>query len=162
MAKDVNPIPEGCHTVTPYLVVKDAEKAIAFYKRAFGAEEKLRMPGPEGKGVMHAELTIGDSVIFLSDEFPGADCRSPQSVGGTTVNLHLYVRDVDASFKRALDAGAHVRMPVSDMFWGDRYGKIVDPFGHSWGIATLKEKLTPDEIGRRARAWFAEMGKQQQ
>ncbi len=162
MRKPVPPIPEGCHTVTPYLVVRGADKAIEFYKRAFGAEEVMRMPGPDGRSVMHAEIKIGDSLLFLADEFPGMGCRSPQSLGGATASIHLYVTDADAAFKRAVDAGARVAMPLADMFWGDRYGKVADPFGHEWGIATAKEKLTPEEIGRRAQAFLAQMPKQGQ
>lgn len=154
-------VPEGFHTITPQLTIRGADRAIEFYRRAFGAAELERMLGPDGQSIMHAELKIGDSIIFLSDEFPGMGCRSPQSLGGTTSSLHLYVEDVDAAFARAVAAGAQVRMPVADMFWGDRYGKIVDPFGHEWGIATRKENLTPDEIGKRADAFFAQMPKPQ-
>lgn len=159
MAKAAKPVPEGCHTVTPYIVVRDAAKAIEFYKRAFGAEEKRRIPGPGEKGVMHAEIRIGDSLVYLADEFPGMGCKSPESVGGATGSLHLYVADVDAAFKRAEGAGARAVMAVADMFWGDRYGKLVDPFGHEWGIATAREDLTPEEIGRRAQAFYAQMPK---
>ena len=150
-------IPEGYHTITPHLVVRGAGRAIEFYKRALGAEELMRMPGPDGKSIMHAELRIGDSIVFLSDEFPDMGCRSPQSLGGTATALHLYVEDVDAAFKRAVEAGATVRMPVADMFWGDRYAKIADPFGHEWGMGTHKEDLTPDEIRKRGEAFFANM-----
>ncbi len=161
MTKHAKSIPEGYHTLTPYLVVRGASQAIEFYKRAFGAEELMRMPGPDGKSIMHADLRIGDSRIFLSDEFPDMGCRSPQSLGGTASSLHLYVEDVDAAFKRAVEAGAQVRMPVADMFWGDRYGKLLDPFGHEWGMATHKEDLTPEEIRERANAFFAQMAKSQ-
>ena len=161
MAKHVRAVPEGCHTVTPYLTVRGADRAIEFYKRAFGAKEQMRMPGPGGNGIMHAELKIGDSRVFLSDEFPDMGCRSPQSLGGTASSLHLYVKDVDAAFKKAVAAGAQVKMPVADMFWGDRYGKLIDPFGHEWGIATHKEDLTPQEISKRAKAFFAQMAKPQ-
>ncbi len=157
MAKSEKAIPEGYHAVTPYLTVRGAAQAIDFYKRAFGAQELARMPGPDGKSVMHAELKIHDSIVMLSDEFPGmSTCRAPQSLGGTTVLLFLYVRDVDAAFKRAVDAGCKVLMPLADMFWGDRFGKLEDPFGNQWGIATHKEDLSPDEIGRRAAAFFKE------
>jgi len=159
--KHVRAVPEGCHTVTPYLTVRGADRAIEFYKRAFGAKEQMRMPGPGGNGIMHAELKIGDSRVFLSDEFPDMGCRSPQSLGGTASSLHLYVKDVDAAFKKAVAAGAQVKMPVADMFWGDRYGKLIDPFGHEWGIATHKEDLTPQEISKRAKAFFAQMAKPQ-
>ncbi len=161
MSRPTKPVPEGHHTVTPYLAVKDDSKAIEFYKQAFGAVEKRRMPGPDGKGVMHAELKIGDSFVYLSDEIPGMECRSPESLGGSTGSLHLYVEDVDVAFQRALTAGAQVKMPVMDMFWGDRYGKVVDPFGHEWGIGTHTEDLSEEEMTRRAKAAFAEMAKRQ-
>ena len=152
-------VPHGHHTVTPYLTVRNAATAIAFYKRAFGAQELVRMPGPGGHGIMHAEIKIGDSLIFLSDEFPDAGSRAPESVGAATGSLHVYVEHVDAAFKRAVDAGGRVRMPVADMFWGDRYGKLVDPFGHEWGLATHVEDLTPAEIGKRATAFFSQMAR---
>ncbi len=158
-AKRVSAIPKPYHTVTPGLSVRGAAEAIAFYKKAFGAQEKLRMPTPDGQRIMHAELKIGDSIVFVGDEVPDMGCRSPQSLGGSTAALHLYVRDVDAAFKRAVEAGAQVRMPVSDMFWGDRYGRVADPFGHEWGLATHKEDLKPAEIAKRAEAWFAQMPK---
>jgi uncharacterized glyoxalase superfamily protein PhnB len=120
------------------------------------------MPGPDGKSIMHAEIKIGDSRIFLSEEFPEMGCRSPESLGGTASSLHLYVEDVDAAFKRAVAAGAQVKMPVADMFWGDRFGKLIDPFGHEWGMATHKEDLTPEEIRERANVFFAQMAKSQQ
>ncbi len=157
----VKPIPDGYRTITPYITVRGAARAIDFYQRAFGAEEKERMPGPDGTSVMHAELTIGDSVLMLSDEFPQMGCRSPQTLGGSTGYLFLYVPDVDAAVKRAVDAGAKISMPVADMFWGDRFGKVSDPFGHEWGLATHKEDLTPDEISKRAAAAMAAMGKPQ-
>jgi PhnB protein len=156
MAKAVTPIPEGFHTVTPHLVIKGAGEAIEFYKRAFGAEVLGRMDGPGGT-VGHAELKIGDSIIFLADEFPGAPTKSPQTLGGTTGSLHLYVPDVDAAFKRAIAAGGREIMAVTDMFWGDRFGQLQDPFGHSWSIATRKEVLTPQEVEERAQAFWAQM-----
>src|SRR5258706_10261232 len=126
----VKPIPAGYHTVTAYLTVRDAARALDFYKSAFGAVETVRMPGSDGKSVMHAELKIGDSIVMLSDEFPGmSTCRSPQSLGGTTVALFLYVHDVDVAFKRAANSGCKVLMELTDMFWGDRFGKLEDPFG---------------------------------
>jgi PhnB protein len=152
------PVPEGYHTVTPYLTVRGAADAIEFYKRAFGAREKERMRGADGKTIVHAELTIGDSVVMLSDEFPGMGSRAPQSLGGSTGYLFLYVPDVDAAFKRAVDAGATVAMPLTDMFWGDRFGKVADPFGHVWGMATHKEDVAPDEMARRQQAFVASMG----
>jgi PhnB protein len=149
MAKAANNwIQEGYHTVTPYLVVKDADRAIDFYKRAFGAEELHRMSGPGGS-VLHAEIRIGDSRIMLGDESPMGGCKSPQSLGGTSMGLHIYVKDVDAAFAKAVAAGAQVQMPVTDMFWGDRYGKLADPFGHEWSMATHKEELTPEEMEQR-------------
>lgn len=151
------PVPEGHHSITPYLVVKDTARAIEFYKRAFGAQELERIPGPGGRGVMHAELKIGDSRLMLSDEFPGADCKSPQSLGGSTCQLYLYVPDVDSVYKQAVSAGATADMPVTDMFWGDRYGKLTDPFGHQWGLATHKEDVSPQELKKRSEAFAAQM-----
>lgn len=159
MTKAAKAIPEGYHTITPHLTVRGADRAIEFYKRAFGAQELTRMPGPDGKGVIHAEIKIGDSIVFLNDELPDMGSRSPQSLGGIASMLHLYVEDVDAAFKLAVEAGAQVRMPVADMFWGDRYGKLIDPFGHEWGMGTHKEDLTPEEIEKRAQAFFAQMPK---
>lgn len=149
----VNPIPEGFGTVTPHLVVRGAAKAIEFYKAAFGAEELFSMPGPGG-AVMHAEMTIGNSRIMICDEFPEM-CRSPQTLGGSPVTLHVFVPDVDAAVNRAVKAGAKVTMPVSDMFWGDRYGKVCDPFGHEWSVATHVKDLTPEEIMAGAAAAFS-------
>jgi PhnB protein len=147
-------VPPGYHTVTPSLIVRNAAAALDFYARAFGAKERLRMPGPDGTSIMHAELTIGDSVIFVRDEAPAMGARSPHSLGGEAGSLHLYVADVDLAFKRAVAAGAQARMPVRDMFWGDRFGAVVDPFGHEWGLATRVEDLTAAETARRARAFF--------
>lgn len=161
MTKAAKAIPEGYHTITPHLTVRGADRAIEFYKRAFGAQELSRMPGPDGKGVIHAEIKIGDSIVFLNDELPDMGSRSPQSLGGIASMLHLYVEDVDAAFKLAVEAGAQVRMPVADMFWGDRYAKVIDPFGHEWGLGTHKEDLTPEEIEKRAQAFFAQMPKKQ-
>ena len=151
MSSRIKPIPSGFHTLTPHLVVKGASKAIEFYKKAFGAEEIRRVPGPDGKSVLHADLKIGDSHVFLVDEFPEMDCRGPQSIGGTPVTIHMFVEDVDAAFSKAVAAGAQVKMPLSDMFWGDRYGLLTDPFGHAWSMASHKEDLTPEEIGKRAQ-----------
>ena len=154
MAKNVKPVPEGFHTVTPYLVQRDAKRALEFYKKAFGAETRVTMPGPDGR-IMHAEIRIGDSMMFLSDEIPemSPETKSPQSAGCVTSTTFLYVPDVDAVFKRAVDAGARVVMPVADMFWGDRFGKVADPFGHHWGIATHKEDLAPQEMQKREAEW---------
>jgi uncharacterized glyoxalase superfamily protein PhnB len=145
--------------VTPHIIVRGAAEAIEFYKRAFGAWERERMPMPDGGGIMHAELQIGDSIVFLADEFRDMGPRAPQTLGGATGSLHLYVRDVDRAFRRAVDAGATVRMPVADMFWGDRYGKVVDPFGHEWGLATHRVDLSAREIARRAQEFVAGMGR---
>lgn len=147
-------VPEGHHTITPHLVVRDAAKAIDFYKKAFGAREINRMAMPDGK-ILHAELQIGDSMLYLADEFPGAGARAPQSIGGTPVVLNLYVEDVDSLWEKAVSAGAAVNMELGDQFWGDRYGQIADPFGHFWGLATHKEDLTPAEVERRAREAMA-------
>jgi PhnB protein len=156
MNTQVKPIPSGFHTLTPHLVVKGASEAIDFYKKAFGAEKIGRAAGPDGKSLMHVDLKIGDSRLFLVDEFPEMDCRGPQSIGGTPVTIHMYVEDVDAAFSKAVAAGAEVRMPLADMFWGDRYGVLTDPFGHAWSLATHKEDLTAEEIGKRAQAAFSE------
>ncbi len=144
------PIPEGFHTVTPHLIIKGAAKALDFYKRAFGAEEVFNMPGPGGM-VMHAEIRIGDSHVMLNDEFPDYGKFGPKPGGGSPVQIHLYVNDVDALVDRAVKAGAKLTMPVADMFWGDRYGQLEDPFGHIWSVATHKEDLTPEEIAERAK-----------
>lgn len=150
----VQPIPPGHHTVTPGLTVRDAARAIEFYKRAFGAVEKGRMNGPGGM-IVHAEIKIGDSIVFLGDEMPGMGNPSPQKLGGTTVALHIYTEDVDAMYKRAIEAGATERMPLADQFWGDRYGQVTDPFGHAWGIATHKEDLTEAQMMERMKATMA-------
>jgi uncharacterized glyoxalase superfamily protein PhnB len=143
----VKPIPEGYHTLTPFLTVRNAERAIEFYKQAFGAQERGVAKGPDGK-VMHAEVKIGDSVIMLSDEYPEFGSLSPQSVGGSPMGLHIYIENVDAAFDRAVKAGAQVEMPVMDQFWGDRYGKLKDPFGHKWSIATHVKDMSADEMKR--------------
>jgi len=143
----VKPIPEGHHTLTPFLTVRDAVRAIEFYKQAFGATERGVMKGPDGK-VMHAELMIGDSIIMLSDEWPEFGALSPQSIGGSAMGLHIYIDGVDAAFDRAVKAGAQVEMPVMDQFWGDRYGKLKDPFGHKWSIATHTKDMSMDEMKR--------------
>lgn len=141
----VKPIPDGYHTLTPFLTVRDAVRAIEFYKAAFGAEERGVMKAPDGK-VMHAELKIGDSIIMLSDEFPEFGAVSPQAIGGSAMGLHIYLDNVDAAFDRAVKAGAQVEMPVMDQFWGDRYGKLKDPFGHKWSIGTHVKDLSMDEM----------------
>jgi PhnB protein len=154
MANRGRPVPEGFHTLTPYLVIAGASRAIDFYKQAFGAKERFRMPGPDGR-IMHAELQVGDSRLLLCDEMPEMGGRSPQTLKGSPVSLFLYVPDVDATFKQAVAAGAQEKAPVSDMFWGDRWGAVVDPFGHEWQIATHKEDLSPEEMGKRAAAAFS-------
>jgi len=151
-------IPDGFHTITPHLVVSDAAKAIEFYKKALGAQENERMMTPDGKTVMHAQLKIGNSMVMLGSEHPPT-CLSPKSRGGTSVNLHVYVENADAAFERAVKAGCTVKMPMSDQFWGDRYGQVEDPFGHQWSIATHKQDLTKDQIAANARKFFAEMAK---
>jgi PhnB protein len=153
----VRPIPEGYHSVTPYLAVEDASKAIEFYKEAFGAEENLRMPGPDGK-IAHAELQIGDSKLMLSDPFPQSNVRPPSERGGPTGSVFLYVEDVDATFEQAQQAGAEVVSELEDMFWGDRFGTLSDPFGHVWSVATHKEDLSEEEMAERSKAAMAEMG----
>jgi len=153
-------IPLGFHTITPSLFVRNAEQAIDFYKKALGAEERMRMAGPSGK-VDHAELKIGDSVIFLSEENPTFGTKSPQTLGGASSALYLYLEDVDGAFQRAIDAGGKVQMPVADMFWGDRAGNFVDPFGHSWTLSTHSEDLTAQEVEERAEKFYAEMAKAQ-
>jgi len=147
----VKPRPEGYHTATPYLTIRDAARAIDFYRQAFGATELMRMPGPGGK-IMHAEIRIGDSIVMISDENLEMGAPSPESLGGTPGSIFLYVDDVDAVVARATQAGAKVKMPATDMFWGDRFGSVVDPFGHAWGVATHKEDLGPEEIVRRRDA----------
>jgi PhnB protein len=142
---NVQPIPQGMHTITPHLVCDGAADAIEFYKRAFGAEEIFRMPGPDGK-LGHAMLRLGDSMLMLADEFPQWESRGPLALKGTPVTLHLAVPDVDQAFERALQAGAQVRMPLADMFWGDRYGILEDPFGHRWAMATHVRDVAPEEM----------------
>lgn len=154
----VKPIPEGYHTLTPYMTVRDAVRAIDFYKQAFGAQERGVMKGPDGK-VMHAELKIGDSVIMLADEFPEFGAVAPESGASTSMGLHIYVTDVDDAFDRAVKAGAKVEMPVSDQFWGDRYGKLRDPFGHKWSIATHVKDMSADEMKESMDEAMANMQK---
>ncbi|HVS11890.1 MAG TPA: VOC family protein [Planctomycetota bacterium] len=154
---NAKPIPEGFHTVTPHLVVDGAAQAIDFYKRAFGAEELGRMPAPDGKKLMHAALRIGDSMLMLADDFPefcGGVARNPKALGESPVTLHLYVQDCDAAMKRAEQAGATVTMPLADMFWGDRYGHVKDPFGHTWSIATHQRDVSPEDMDRESKKVF--------
>ncbi len=154
----VKAIPEGYHTLTPSITVRDAASAIEFYKKAFGAVEKGVMKGPDGK-VMHAELRIGDSLIMLADEFPQFGSLSPQSIGGSGSGLHIYVEDVDSAFDRAIGAGGAVEMPVADMFWGDRFGKLVDPFGHKWSIATHTRDMSMEEIEKAQEEFMSQLPK---
>ena len=158
MAKNVKKIPDGYAAVTPYLTIKGAAQAIEFYKEAFGAEEVLRLPKPDGK-LAHAEISIGRSIVMLSDEAPDWKAFSPQTVGDTSVSIMLYVNDVDAVFKRAIAAGATSVMEVADQFYGDRSGGLKDPFGHKWHIATHIEDVAPDEIQRRAAKMFEQQQK---
>jgi PhnB protein len=150
------PIPEGYNSLNVHLAVDDAARAIDFYKQAFGATERGRMPFEDK--VAHAELEIGDSVVMLADPFPQATVRPPSELGGTSVGLFLYVEDVDAVVQQAVDAGATVTMPVEDQFWGDRYGKVADPFGHEWQIATRVEEVSAEEVERRGKEAMASMG----
>ena len=152
----VNPIPEGYHSLQIYLAVEDAAKAIDFYKEAFGADETIRMPGPDGK-VAHAELQIGDSKLMLSDPFPQSNVRPPSERGGSTSSVFMYVDDVDATFAQAQQAGATVVSELEDMFWGDRFGTVADPFGQVWAMATHKEDLSEEEMAERSKAAMAEM-----
>ena len=156
-ARKVKPIPAGYHAVTPYLSIRAAAQAIEFYKKAFGAAEVMRMPGPDGK-LGHAEIRIGDSRVMLSDEYPEMAFMGPQTRGGSTVHIHLYVKDVDATTARAVAAGAKLIRPIEDKFYGDRTGSIEDPFGHVWHLATHKEDLSMAELRRRAGKAAKEMG----
>jgi PhnB protein len=148
------PVPDGYHTLSAYLAVENAAEAIEFYKRALGATERGRMGAPDGT-IAHAELQIGDSIVMLSDPFPQSTCKPPRELGGTSVGLFLYVEDVDATFRQAVDAGATGDSPPEDMFWGDRFGKVTDPFGHEWQLATHKEDLTEEEIMERGKEAMA-------
>jgi PhnB protein len=150
------PVPEGYHTATPYLAVDDAAKAIEYYTKAFGAKERVRMDAPGGK-IGHAELEIGDSLVMLSDPFPEASTKPPSELGGTSASVFLYVEDVDAVVKKAVEAGATITMEVADQFWGDRFGTVTDPFGHVWSVATHVEDVPPEEMAERAKAAMAAM-----
>ncbi len=158
MAKQVKPVPEGFHSVTPYLAVQDGAQAIDFYKRAFGAKEVMRMSGPDGK-VSHAEIKIGDSILMLGASPAGNEVRAPQPMGPSTVSIFLYLDNVDSTFQQALSAGAKQTQPLTDMFWGDRYGRLTDPFGHSWSLGQHIEDVAPAEMEKRAKE---AMAKQQQ
>ncbi len=156
--KKVSPIPPGYHTVTPYLICSGASAAIDFYKKAFGAKELFRMPGPDGK-LMHAEIKINDSVVMLGDEMQEMGITSPATLKGTAVHLMIYSKNVDKAFAQATAAGAKVQMPPADMFWGDRYCKLVDPYGHCWSIATHVEDVSPKEMARRGAEFMSQQAK---
>lgn len=151
---DVTPVPEDFHTITPYLICRDAAAAVEFYERAFGARELYRNLAPNGHSIIHSELLIGDSRFFINEEFPRYGQHSPLQYGGSAVTLHLYVQDVDTLFETAVAAGAEVSVPLDDQFWGDRYGRVRDPFGHEWSLASRIEDLSPDEVHQRAEAAF--------
>jgi PhnB protein len=159
MKKEIKAIPEGFHPVTASLSLKDSLKAIAFYKKAFGAENPEVFPSPDGKHTMHATIQIGDSILMMGDEMPEMGCKSAESLGASPISLYVYVPDVDAIFEQAVAAGATAAMPVADMFWGDRCGTLKDPFGYQWTIATHKRDLTEKEIQEGAEAFFAAMEK---
>ena len=150
------PIPEGYHTLSINLSVDDAAAAIEFYKRAFGAKERTRMDGPDNT-IGHAELEVGDSLVMLADQMPQSAHRPPPELGGTSAGMFMYTEDVDAVVQQAVDAGARVTMPVENMFWGDRFGTVTDPFGHVWSIATRVEDVPPEEMEERAKAAMASM-----
>jgi uncharacterized glyoxalase superfamily protein PhnB len=153
----IKTIPEGYQTVTPMLIVKDARKAIDFYQRAFGAVARLVMPNPDGQGVMHVELQVGSSIIMMGEEHPQEACKSAETLGSSPVSFYVYLDDVDEAYRKALDAGVTVNMPLEEMFWGDRAGTVQDPFGYSWTLATHVKDLTPEEIRKGAEAFFARM-----
>jgi len=154
----VKTVKAGFHTVTPAITVRGAAEAIEFYKKAFGAVEVSRFASQDGRSIMHAEIRIVDSPIMLSDEFPNMGCKSPASLGSSTGTLMLYIEDVDAMFHNAVAAGAKGVMPPADMFWGDRHARVIDPFGHAWGLSTPKENLTQEEVNRRGKEFLARMG----
>ena len=156
MAAD--PIPKGFNSVSSYLVVKDPQQAIDFYRKAFGAEHGAVMKTPDGSTIMHAEVCIGNSTVMLSAENPQWGTKSAETMGGSPASMHIYTDDCDALYQRALDAGCKVAAPLMDAFWGDRFGKVVDPFGYQWGIATHKQDLTEEEIKKGAAEWFASIG----
>ena len=156
MSEQVKAVPEGFHTLTPHLTVRDADKALEFYKNALGAEVLHVARMPDGK-VMHASLRVGDSMLMLNEEAPEYGARSPLSTGGTAVTIHIYTDNVDAAFHRAVSAGAQVQMPVMDQFWGDRYGMVADPFGHKWSIAAHTKDMSPEEMQRAQDEAMAKM-----
>ena len=152
------PIPEGFHSVTPSLVVSNAKEALTFYKKAFDAKEIYQFPTPDGK-ILHSMIQIGDSFVMLSDEFPSMGMRSPLTIGGTPITLHIYVEDADKIFNQAVSVGAVVTMPMMNVFWGDRYGIVMDPYGHSWGIATHKIDMTPEGLRKAGEEYFSSFSK---
>lgn len=154
----IEKIPKDYHSITPVLIVKNGDEAIEFYKKGFGVQERGTMKGPDGR-VAHAELKLGDSVFMLSDEYPEMDCHSPKTIGGSPVSMYVYVDDVDSFFDKAISAGAKVLDPIKDQFWGDRHGRLEDPFGHLWSIATHKKDLSEDEMKKAAEAAFSQMSK---
>ncbi len=156
MAKNTKAIPQGYHTVTPSLMVSGAAKAIDFYKKALGAEERGRFPAPDGT-IMHAEIKVGDSIVMLGEEMPEQGGKSPKALGGTPVSLYLYLENVDAAWKRAIDAGGKEIMPLTDQFWGDRGGCFEDPFGHKWWLAQHVKDLTPEELRQAGEQFFSQM-----
>ena len=160
MKRSTQPVPPGFHTITVSLTVRNGAQAIEFYKKALGAEERMRMAGSDGK-ITHAELKIGDSIIFLTDENPAMGCKSPQTLGGTSSGFYLYVEDVDTAFQRAVSAGGKAKMPVTDMFWGDRLGSFDDPYGHTWTLSTHTQDMTEQELEEGAKAFYAQMAQAQ-
>jgi uncharacterized glyoxalase superfamily protein PhnB len=159
MSRTTKPIPDGFHSVTAALTIRGADRAIDFYKKAFGAEEILRMFGPDGR-IMHAQIRIGDSAVMIHDEFPEMGGKSPPTLGGSPVHFYVFVSDCDAAFAKAVAAGATAKSPCMDMFWGDRYGQVGDPFGYAWALATHKVDMTPEEIAKAQANHFARMASQ--
>lgn len=157
---DVDPIPAGCNTVNVYLVVKDGHAAIEFYKKAFGATGGSCMPGPDGKGIMHADLKLGNSTIMLTEENPQWGMTSAETMGGSPVSMHMYVDNVDEFYQNAVDAGCTSESPLMDMFWGDRMAKLSDPFGYKWSVATQIEVVSDEDMEVRAQEWFKQMADQ--
>jgi len=153
-----NPIPSGFNTLSPHIIVHDGIAAIEFYKKALGAEEVMRLMSPNGKALMHAQMKIGNSVLMLAGEFP-PNCLAPKARGGSSVYLHIYTKNADALFDRAVAAGCKINMPMSDTFWGDRYGQVEDPFGHQWAIATHKQDLTAEQLDANSKEFMAKMAK---
>ena len=159
MSSQVKRVPEGYHTITPGLVVKDAKKAIEFYKQAFGAEVIGVKTTPDGSKVVHSEIKIGDSRVFINDEFPEMGALAPEAGGRAPVSLNMYVEDADALFNQAVAAGATVRMPIADQFWGDRWGMVADPFGYVWSVASHVADLSPEEIDKASLEYFNQSDK---